>query len=173
MKFKFFIAAVLVAASLGSWGFFAYQRFTVPETTKAEINRAFPKDSYMAFLSANKLTLYALAPEKQSGGAAESFHGFPVVGKTEIDTIQHQKELKGAFIREMAEAKSADCFLPRHGLRAVGNNGKTVALAISFECGKFKVYTDGATETEGSIKAENLEAPFNQILRNAGIEAAK
>lgn len=172
MKFKLIILFVLVSVCLGSWGFFAYQRLTVPETTMTEIKRAFPNDSYMNFLSGKRLTLYALSPEKQNAGT-ENFHGFPVLGKTEIDTLEHQKELKGAFIREMASAKSAECFNPRHGLRAVGENGKTIDLAISFECGKFKVYTDGATETEGSVKAENLEAPFNQILRNAGIEAAK
>lgn len=171
MKLKIIILFVLIAVSVGGWGFFAFQRLTNPETTTAEIKQAFPKDSYMAFLSANKLTLYALNPEGQIE-AAEKFNNYSIVGKTEIDTIQHQKELKGAVIREMAGAKSADCFNPQHGLRAVGNDGKTVELVISFECRKFVVYSDGA-QSEGSIKAENLESPFNQILRNAGIEAAK
>jgi hypothetical protein len=171
MKLKLVILFVLIAVSVGGWGFFAFQRLNNPETTTAEIKQAFPKDSYMAFLSANKLTLYALKPEGQAD-SSEIFQGRLVFGKTEIDTIQHQKELKGAFIREMAGARSTDCFKPRHGLRAVGSDGKTVDLVISFECGKFVVYSDGGNG-EGSVKAENLEIPFNQILRNAGIEAAK
>ncbi|MDQ4122487.1 MAG: hypothetical protein M3209_13705 [Acidobacteriota bacterium] len=171
MNVKIAILFLLISVSLVGWGIYAYQRLTMPETTMAEINRAFPADSYQIFLKAEKLTLYALKPERQTE-TAENFHGFQVVGKTEIDTVQHQRELKGAFIREMASAKSADCFNPRHGLRAIGENGKTIDLAISFECGKFVVYSDGANG-EGAVKAENLEAPFNQILQNAGIEAAK
>lgn len=171
MKVKIAILFLLISVSLIGWGIYAFQRLTTPETTMAEINRAFPADSYQSFLKAEKLTLYALKPERQNE-TAENFHGFQISGKTVIETVQHQKELKGAFIRQMANAKSSNCFNPRHGLRAVGENGKTIDLAISFECGKFIVYSDGANG-EGAVKAEYLEAPFDQILRNAGIEAAR
>jgi hypothetical protein len=171
MKVKIAILFILISVSLIGWGIYAYQRLTLPETTMAEINRAFPADSYQTFLKAEKLTLYALKPEQQNE-TTENFHGYQIAGKTEIDTPQHQKELKGAFVREMAGAKSATCFNPRHGLRVIGDKGKTIDVAISFECRKFIVYSDGANG-EGAVKAENLEAPFNQILQNSGIEAAK
>lgn len=171
MRFKIGILFLLISVSLIGWLIYAFQRITTPETTMDDINRAFPKGTYQSFLNANKLTLFALKPESRSD-APENFHGFPVAGKTEIEAVEHQKELKGAFVREMAAAKPADCFKPRHGLKVVGENGKTIDLAISFECGKFVVYSDGASG-EGGVKPENLEAPFDQILRNAGIEVGK
>jgi hypothetical protein len=171
MNVKIAILFLLIAVSLIGWGIFVFQRLTIPETTMAEIKRAFPADSYQIFLNSSKLTLYALKPERQTE-AAENFHGYQISGKTEIDTVQHQKDVKGALIRGMAGAKPADCFNPRHALRAIGDNGKIVDVAISFECGKFLVYSDGA-QSEGGVKAEDLEAPFNQILQNAGIETAK
>lgn len=166
MKVKIAILFLLIGVSVVGWGIYAFQRLTTPEMTMAEIKRAFPADSYQIFLNGSKLTLYALEPQN---GAEENFHGYRILGKTEIDPVQHQKELKGAFIREMAGAKSAACFNPRYGLRVVGNKGETVDVAISFECGKFVVYSDGASG-EGSVKAENLESPFDQILGNAGIK---
>lgn len=171
MKVKIAILFLLIGVSVVGWGIYAFQRLTTPETTMAEVNRAFPADSYQIFLNGSKLTLYALKPERQNE-TGENFHGYRILGKTEIDPVQHQKELKGAFIREMAGAKSAACFNPRHGLRVVGNKGETVDVAISFECGKFVVYSDGANG-EGSVKAENLESPFDQILGNAGIKVEK
>lgn len=167
MNFKIAVLFLLITVSLVGWGIYFFQRLTIPETTMAEIKRAFPADSYQAFLNGKKLTLYALKPE--GGETTENFQGFQILGKTEIDTVQHQKDVKGAFIRGMAGAKPADCFNPRHALRAVGENGKIVDVAISFECGKFVVYSDGA-KSEGGVKAEDLEAPFNQILGNAGIK---
>jgi len=171
MNFKIAILFLLITVSLIGWGIYVFQRLTIPETTMAEIKRAFPADSYQIFLNSSKLTLYALKPERQTE-AAENFQGYRISGKTEIDTVPHQKDVKGAFIRGMAGAKPTDCFNPRHALRAVGDNGKIVDVAISFECGKFVVYSDGA-QSEGGVKAEDLEAPFDQILRNAGVETAK
>ena len=171
MNVKIAILFLLISVSLIGWGIYIFQRLTIPETTMAEIKRAFPADSYQIFLNSSKLTLYALKPERQTE-AAENFHGYQISGKTEIDTVPHQKDVKGALIRGMAGAKPADCFNPRHALRAAGDNGKIIDVAISFECGKFVVYSDGA-QSEGGVKAEDLEAPFNQILRNAGIETAK
>ena len=171
MNVKIAILFLLITVSLVGWGIFVFQRLTIPETTMAEIKRAFPADSYQIFLNSSKLTLYALKPERQTE-AAENFHSYQILGKTEIDILQHQKDVKGALIRGMAGAKPADCFNPRHALRAIGDNGKIVDVAISFECGKFVVYSDSA-QSEGGVKAEDLEAPFNQILQNAGIETAK
>lgn len=171
MQIKIAILFILISISVIGWGIYVYQKLTITETTMAEIQRAFPTGSYQTFLNSDKLTLYRLKPES-SPTEGEKFRNFTVLGKTEIDTLAHQKELKAAFVTEMAAAKSAACFNPSHGLKAVAEDGKTVDVVISFECGKFTVYS-GDAESEGSIKAENIEAPFNQILRNAGIETAK
>ena len=104
MKIKIVILFLLVGVSIAGWGIYAVQKLTTPETTMAEIQRAFPKDSYQIFLNGNRLTLYALKPEKQTE-SAENFRGYNVLGKTEIDTTQHQKELKAGFIYGMAGAK--------------------------------------------------------------------
>lgn len=167
MKAKIIILFVLIGASLIGWSIYAFQRLTTPETTEKEIARAFPKDSYSTFMNANKLTLYSL----KKGEAAENFHGYAVLGKTQIDTMSHQLELKSAFIRAMARAKGADCFSPRHGLRAE-LDGKTVDVVISFECEKFLVYSENE-EGGGGVHSRDLESPFNQILKNAGIEITK
>jgi hypothetical protein len=167
MNAKIVILFVLIGACLVGWAIFGFQRLTVPQTTMAEIQRAFPADSYQVYQKGDKVTLYALKPET----AAENFRGYGVVGKTEIQNIQHQTELKVAFIRGMGQAVSKDCFNPRHGLRVEANE-KTVDLVISFECGKFAVLMDDQ-KGEGAVSAADLESPFNQILKNAGIETTK
>lgn len=170
MKPKVIILFLLVVVSVSGWCYYAFQKFSAKQATKEEISRAFPKDSYAVFMVNEKLTLYALKPESQNTNA-DNFHGFGILSKTEIDTKEHQKELKTAFVEEMAGAKSAACFNPRHALRAEAN-GKMIDLAISFECGKFIVYAGDETG-EGGISGSNLEQPFNQILQNAGIRSEK
>jgi hypothetical protein len=163
-----FIAVVIV--SLAGWTFLAVQSFLTKQTTKAEIQKAFPADSHPVFMNADKLTLYSLKPEKQTN-SAESFHDYVVLGKTEIDTLKHQLELKTAFVAAMAGANSGGCINPRHGLRAE-SKGRTIDLVISFECQKFMVYSGDQTG-EAGINPANLEDPFNQILQNAGVATGK
>lgn len=170
MNAKVIILFLLVGISLVGWVVYAFQSATTRQTTMAEVNRAFPPESYQLFLKAEKLTLYLLKPESTNADA-EKFQGYEVAGKTEIAEVRHQKELKGAFIREMAGAKGAECFNPRHGLRVVSEE-KTIDLVISFECNKFVTHF-GNEKSEGAVNAQYLESPFNQILQNAGVGVAK
>lgn len=170
MNAKVIILFLLVGISLVGWVVYAFQSAATRQTTMAEVNRAFPPESYRLFLKAEKLTLYALKPESTNTDA-EKFQGYEVAGKTEIAEVKHQKELKGAFIREMAGAKGAACFNPRHGLR-VETEGKTIEIVICFECGNFAVHF-GDEKGKGAVNAQYLESPFNQILQNAGISVAQ
>jgi hypothetical protein len=170
LKKRLIIFVVVVFFSILGWTFLAVQSLMTKQTTKEEIQKAFPADSYAAFMKSDKLTLYSLKPEGKNEGA-EDFHGYSVLGKTEIDILKYQADVKNAFIREMAGAYGAACFNPRHALRAEGN-GRTIDVVICFECENFVVYS-GDAKGEGSIAAANLVDPFNQVLSNAKIEVAK
>src|SRR4051794_13551949 len=59
--------------------------------------------------------------------AAETFHGYPVLGKVEITDPEQRRELiaalKEGYLRR--PQMGAKCFFPRHGIRAVAR-GKAV-----------------------------------------------
>lgn len=171
MNTKLIILFVLIGVSLVGWAVYGIQRLTTPDVTLEEINRAFPKGSYEAFLKSEKLTLFALNPEKAAEGA-ENLQGWAIVGKVPVPELRYQNELKAAFIREMARAKAAACFNPRHGLRAETDDGKTIDLIICFECNSFQVHY-GSERANGAINKTYLEDPFNQILKISGIEPAQ
>jgi hypothetical protein len=101
----------------------------------------------------------------------EKFHGFVVLGKTNITNPKVKARLISALYSGIKKDVSyAFCFDPHHGIRVVSGNQK-LDLVICFECGKIDVYTNfqsGQAYVDGSP-----QAIFDQALTSAKISLGK
>lgn len=123
--------------------------------------------------------VYSLDPERktdQDGKVVEvrdGFHGWRVLGKTEVKGEAERKRLADA-LRVGAEdnfGMAAGCFIPRHGLRLTGG-GKAVDLVICFQCLAVQVYV-GGQPGEGFLTTGEPRAAFDAVLKAAGVELPK
>lgn len=120
---------------------------------------------------AETFEVYSLDPGQKMD--KEGFHGWKVLGKTEIKDEAKRKRL-GDALRVAAEdnfGMVAACFIPRHGIRLKGG-GKTVDLVICFQCLSVQVFVDDKQE-KGFLTTGEPQAAFDTILKAAGIKLPK
>jgi hypothetical protein len=131
-----------------------------------------PEAAARALEKADTAELYSLDPdprrEKEGGG----FHGWTVLGKTEVKGQAARKELLGALRRsaDANETGPAACFNPRHGLRLTAG-GKAVDLVICFECLQVQVH-DGSDKATGFLISAGPQPAFDRVLTAAGVPRA-
>jgi hypothetical protein len=128
---------------------------------------------------ADTFELYSLDParEPEERGKAEpakdTFHGWKVLGKTEIKGKAERKRLAEA-LRLGAEDNfgvAAACLIPRHGLRLTGG-GKTVDLVICFQCLSVQVFVNGERK-DGFLTTGDPQKEFDAVLKAAGVKLPK
>ncbi|MCS6850379.1 MAG: hypothetical protein NZ700_04330 [Gemmataceae bacterium] len=124
---------------------------------------------------AETFELYSLDPGpefKQKGKRAEArdgFHGWKVLGKTEVNK-EAERRLLADVLRLGVEENygiAANCFQPRHGLR-LHAAGKTVDLVICFECFRVEVFINGE-QGRGFYITGEPQKEFDLTLKAAGV----
>lgn len=130
------------------------------------LRAAFPGDSKAILDESDQLFLYSIN-SMSMGAKKNSFHGYLIVGRTEIKDKKVKADLVSQFYAGMAaNLEPADCFFPHHALRAV-RGGKTLDLLICFSCNGVKTYYENE---EGSTSVNrDSESSYNQVLKKAGI----
>ncbi|MDB6121223.1 MAG: hypothetical protein JWQ71_216 [Pedosphaera sp.] len=133
---------------------------------------ALPAQVTMALDKGEKFVLYSLESTKldatgQKSSVTKQFHGFRVLGKTEIKKPDARKELLGALYQGIADSSGAiaKCFNPRHGISVTYSN-ETVDLLICFECHQivtFSPHGKMVTTTDSPMKV------FNSALKKANL----
>ena len=102
-----------------------------------------PKEAKAILDGAEKMELYSLDPAGgplKKDAAKNGFHGWKVLGKTQLKEAKTRKSVMTAIHKGIPENfGAAGCFHPRHGIRATLKD-KTVDLVICFECGSMTVY---------------------------------
>jgi hypothetical protein len=126
------------------------------------------------FDKVNAFELYSLDPDdKAAGGGKGGFHGWKVLGKTEVKEAEARKRLVGA-LRLGAEdnfGMAAACFIPRHGVR-LKDGGKTVDLVICFQCLSVQVFVDGK-QAKGFLTTKDPQKEYDAVLKAAGVKLPK
>jgi hypothetical protein len=121
-----------------------------------------------------KLYLFSIDPLQRQDVIHEApnfFHGFPVLGKVEIEPLSEKEALLKAFTQGAKESTGAvaNCFEPRHGLRIVRGQQKT-DFVICYSCLSIDAYGFGPINyflTSGSPSET-----FNHLLDQYHIKKA-
>ncbi len=173
MRNKILFLTFLLIACLGALWFVLHRG----ERSEFDPRRnALPPDAQKILDSGGRFVLLSLNPTpanistNTAGSAGETFHGYPVLGKTEIKDAKQRKELLRALYRGIADSDGsvAGCFNPRHGISATLEN-KTVELVICFECLSMTVYADGQS---GVLTTRSPLPTFNKALEEARLPVA-
>jgi hypothetical protein len=127
-----------------------------------------PETVQKALDYAERFTLYSLQPKRDPNG----FHGWAVLGKTEIKSKATRKRVVAALAKGAAEKglAPARCFIPRHGVQ-VTRKGQTVGLVICFECYQVHGYVDGKQNADFLI-GRSPQTTLDKILKKADIPLA-
>jgi hypothetical protein len=118
---------------------------------------------------ADRIELYSLDPE---GDDRNEFHGWPVLGKAEIQNARTRKRVVDSFCKSLADAKelpAKNCFEPRHGIRATLNR-ETVDIVICFRCSQAEFIIGSGSNRE--LITNSAEGVFDVALREAGVPLA-
>ncbi|MBP3957145.1 hypothetical protein J8F10_17920 [Gemmata sp. G18] len=124
-----------------------------------------------ALEKAESLEVYSLNgstnDEDQTG-----WHASRLLGKTTVKG-EAAKGLTAALKKGVQDgAEKADCFTPRHGIRAI-HDGKTYDFLICFECRWMYVYTGEKDKPLMVVISDSPQEQINKILTDAKIQLAK
>jgi hypothetical protein len=167
------IIAIII---LGAVAAVAVSRYRWPEPPMAGFdpkNNRLSKEVKRILDEGDRFTVLSLDPMVRASDK-ETFHGFHVLGKTEIRTRKERRELLRALYKGIAGAKgwALGCFNPRHGIRST-LGGETVDLVICFECSGIRVYGKDSKESGGVLTSGSAAPTFNRTLERAGLPIAK
>jgi hypothetical protein len=131
-----------------------------------------PAEFRTALEKAEVIDLYSLDPTPPKGKAEGDFHGWKVLGKTEVKKEALAKLVaaleKGAA--EQDQNVAAGCFNPRHGIH-VTLDGKTYDFVICFECVAVTLYKDKEEKsTKGFGVSRSPAEVFNKVLKDANVK---
>ena len=139
--------------------------------TEAELKQLFPADSRAVFENADRMTLYSI-DHYPKPNQANTFHYYPIIGKTEIADVKTRRALVAHLYNGIAKSDgvSAACFNPRHAIRA-SKGGKTVDIVICFGCQNLQVHYQKSLSYAPITRApQNF---YNSVLQEAGVPLAK
>ena len=126
-----------------------------------------------------QLFLYSLNPHHErrfDGSLPENsdqlFHGFPILGRAEMTSVQEKEKLLTAFAHGIRKSNGLEyaCFNPRHGIRII-NEATTNDFVICFEC--LQVGSFGFDSNQDFLISSSPKSTFDDFLDEYKIEKAK
>ena len=123
----------------------------------------------------DELTLFSIdGPKKYDPPPGVTLlYDCPVLGHVDIVDPHQRQEVMSSVkegIRNAPKGTGAACFVPRHLVR-VGKGGKTVDVAICFQCHNYVIYQPGVDSRSryGGTTTSVSQALLNKILTDAGV----
>jgi hypothetical protein len=145
---------------------------SLPEAQAANPTRKnrIPETARMILEHADQFELLWLDPRGFGGfegSTTTTFHGYKILGRTNIIDGETRKRLVTSFEQGVAENDGSVmmCFNPRHGI-SVTSRGRKEDFVICFECLQVEAY--GAVKTGFLTSGSPLQV-FNQVLRDAHV----
>ena len=118
--------------------------------------------------SADEFTLYSLDPSPEEHPGTNTFYFHKILGQIKIEKTAERTNLITALSDGIAGGCGmADCFNPRHGIRAV-QNGVAVDFLICFQCGAIEVFSSKGTNWAFPVCRTPVNV-FNEVLKQAGV----
>jgi hypothetical protein len=133
------------------------------QTNRAIVFPKLPTETKTFLLTASEFILFSLDPDLDFEHKAKiTFKEHRVIGSTSISATEERTNLVKALEYGIANgAGAADCFDPRHGIRAKKGD-QTIECLICFECGTVLVYSN--TSTNGYVTSKDPSKTFNAYL---------
>lgn len=143
--------------------------FTAAASAYQPEDNVIPASLQALLEKATSFELLSLSPDDTKEKPKDGFHGWKVLGKTEVKDASVRKNLLTALKQGVAENKGdvARCFNPRHGIRAT-LDGKATDLVICFECLQVKVFVADKAE-KGFLVSRSPQEAFDTVLKNASV----
>lgn len=140
-------------------------RNTLPPETKKVLDEG--EHFYLLSLHPRRLPVES----DPSPSPRETFHGYAVLGKTEIQDRNARTELLRALYKGIGDSdgRVASCFNPRHGISAT-LAGEAVDLVICFECYSISTH---AKHGRGVLTTRSPQQTFDRTLERARLPLAK
>ncbi len=103
-----------------------------------------------------------------------TFRGWHLLGRLVIKEPAKREQMITALQKGVDESDGnvAACFWPRHGVRAISDDGRVLDLVICFECASILVFED-REKTEIVTVTGSPERVLDQLLSVAGIQLAE
>ena len=129
-----------------------------------------PDSFYLYSLHPEPFALRPQTPQEATNEVrrlGENYHGFEILGRTEVVDAAQRKELVDALKRGVSEGKGPppSCFYPRHGIRAV-KGGVSMDLVICFECISMN---EVMTSSRTLRISHSPQETFNRALKRANV----
>lgn len=134
----------------------------------ATIEKDIPAAAKVILEQADEFELLSLDPRLSSKPAKDAFHGYRILGSTQIPDPPTRKKLVTALEKGIAENGGrtlAHCFNPRHGIH-VTRAKEHADFVICFECDQIQIY--GAASVEVLTTGSPLPI-FNHVLQDAKV----
>ncbi|HEV7406545.1 MAG TPA: hypothetical protein VGO11_26580 [Chthoniobacteraceae bacterium] len=120
---------------------------------------------------AESIEVLSLVPKEDANSKDPArFHGYPVLGRTEVIAKEQSAAVRNIMITGVTPAAWTLCFDPRHGVR-IRTKAGVVDAVICFECGQADVYGLPKRKTPfhcGFVR--ETAVLLNKILDDAKIE---
>jgi hypothetical protein len=141
----------------------------VKQTTTRRLYPPFPDELWARIEHADRLTVYMLHPEPRPCAGRPAFHGYPVLGRVEVDESSIARVVgvlrKGLYGRSSPKR----CWIPHHGVRA-SDGPKSVDLVMCFMCEVMQHFA--GPRAKKFVWGQVGKAPkpvLNRLLRKAGV----
>ena len=113
------------------------------------------------------ITIYRL--DGDAGRQPDSdgtFHAWPITAaRTIADPAVERSLLEELRIGiDDPDAQARRCFIPRHGIRHLRIDGRTVDYVICFQCGLYRTMLDGRRNEGGTIGRSDLRRLMDSLL---------
>src|SRR5262245_4395395 len=147
-----------------------YDRFRVP----------FPSEIRQVLDEPDRFTLFSIEGNDDEGQVKilphvteHDFHGFNILGKTEITDAQQRKSLIESLDEGISKVTHgpAICFWPRHGISVVRGDTR-FAFVICFECSQIHVLDRNANHIFETQTTDEPAVVFNKALASASVPLA-
>jgi hypothetical protein len=140
-----------------------------------QTNNRLSERAQAALRDAESFEVLALIPHRLPAGVGDPlpparFYDYPVLGAAAVADRTRRDEIIASLVRGVEEnALVTNCFVPRHGIRAVGPADGT-DLVICFECGQLFVYFAGAGPDRKWLTISRSPKPaLDRVLSDAGV----
>jgi hypothetical protein len=161
------LPAVISVLAIATCSDFSSSEGLEKQKDPAGIEKGIPAPAKTILEQADEFELLSLDPRPLRKPPKGAFHGYNILGSTQVQDASTRRKLVTALEKGIAEngGTMMACFNPRHGIHVT--RGKDYAdFVICFECAQIQI--SGAVSGE-VLTTRTPQLIFNQVLMDAKI----